>query len=410
MGKASWGVVLLSVSFAAGAAELYNTTRYGDGRVWGADDLNDNDEVVGAFDNAYYAKGPEVVEVIAALEGETGLAYSSLHGINNRGVMVGESTTGTNNSGPHRAFIFDRAVGVARDLGSLRGINGASAAWAINESNAIVGESETTNGTHAALFDLDGSITDLGTFGGTWSIACDINENGEIVGQSKDAQDNWRAFVIPSRNIMVDLGTLGGKEAYARRINNKGQIVGASQTTNGEWHACLWSPAGTMTDLGTLDGGTFSEAFGINDSGVVVGTFKDKSGSSKAFVWYPGGPMRNLGTIVKLPEGDFAWKAEDINNNGVIVAAIFHPVYRTGIEYPAVFRPGAVSAEATAGQWKTTMRAPPGYEVQLDSTRDFKTWTIGLATSAQDETIIHTEPLGSGSQFFRVSLKPLAIQ
>ena len=87
MEKAFWGTVALSVSLAAGAAELYSGTRYGGGRVWQANDINDNDEVAGAWDNAYYANGPEVVEVIPALEGPSGLAYSSLNGINNRGVM-----------------------------------------------------------------------------------------------------------------------------------------------------------------------------------------------------------------------------------------------------------------------------------------------------------------------------------
>ena len=54
-----------------------------------------------------------------------------------------------------------------------------------------------------------------------------------------------------------------------------------------------------------------------------------------------------------------------------------------------------------------TIGAPPGYEAQLDSTEDFKIWTTGLATSVQEDAIVHTEPLGNGRRFFRVSLKPL---
>src|SRR5690242_7916914 len=119
MGKAVCGLFVLLLSLAAEGAELYSVTRYGGGRVWFAGDINDNDEVVGAFDFAYYANGPGVVEVIPVLGGPTGLRYSSLHGINNHGVMVGESVTGADNTGPRHAFVFDRSVGVARDLGSL---------------------------------------------------------------------------------------------------------------------------------------------------------------------------------------------------------------------------------------------------------------------------------------------------
>lgn len=278
---------------------------------------------------------------------------------------------------------------------------------AINESNIIVGESDTSSGRHAVRFELDGSITDLGTLGGDWSRATDINENGDIVGQSKNAEGNWRAFVIHAGKSMVDLGTLGGKESSAVRINNKGQIVGSAQTADGDSHAYLWS-AGTMTDLGTFEGGTYSAALGINDHGVVVGTSNAKSSSYRAFVWYCEGPIRNLGPIVISSGDDYAYTAKDINNNGVIVAGVFHPVYRTGVEFPTVFRPGTVKSSVSGSQWQITIGAPPGYEALLDSSQDFQTWTTGLATTVQGEESTHSEPIENGSRFFRVSLKAQA--
>src|SRR5689334_3747433 len=128
MRKAFWGAFALIAAFVGSGAELYSAIQYGGGRVWNATDINDHDEVVGGFDGAYYGNGPGLVEAIPALEGPTGLMYSKLYGINNRGVMVGFSTTGTNNTGPRRAFLFDRAVGMARDLGSLGGPSGESTA------------------------------------------------------------------------------------------------------------------------------------------------------------------------------------------------------------------------------------------------------------------------------------------
>ena len=52
---------------------------------------------------------------------------------------------------------------------------------------------------------------------------------------------------------MIDLGTFGGTHSNARGINNYGQIVGDSNTACGARHAFLWEN-GTMSDLGTLGG------------------------------------------------------------------------------------------------------------------------------------------------------------
>ena len=69
---------------------------------------------------------------------------------------------------------------------------------------------------------------------------------------------------------MKDLGTLGGTSSSARDINDLGQVVGESQIAGDtEMHAFLFTN-GEMKDLGTL-GGTMSTACGINNKGEVVG-------------------------------------------------------------------------------------------------------------------------------------------
>ena len=52
---------------------------------------------------------------------------------------------------------------------------------------------------------------------------------------------------------MINLGTLGGNYSHAQDINEKGQIVGISETLTGDRHAFLWQN-GSMIDLGTLGG------------------------------------------------------------------------------------------------------------------------------------------------------------
>ena len=119
-----------------------------------------------------------------------------------------------------------------------------------------------------------GTMTDLGTLGGEFSIAFGINGRGQVVGNSWTADGVTHAFLW-EKGTMTDLGTLGGN-SYARGINGRGQVVGASNTTGGALHAVLWEK-GTMTDLGTLGGersclgGENSRARGINVLGQVVG-------------------------------------------------------------------------------------------------------------------------------------------
>jgi len=49
---------------------------------------------------------------------------------------------------------------------------------------------------------------------------------------------------------ITDLGTLGGSFSEAHDVNERGQVVGESTTASGEFHAFLWEK-GTMIDLGT---------------------------------------------------------------------------------------------------------------------------------------------------------------
>ena len=99
------------------------------------------------------------------------------------------------------------------------------------------------------------SIVDLGTLGGTLSVALDVDDAGRVVGGSC-LTDAALCPLHPFRwedGVMTDLGTLGGDSGLASGINVWGEITGQSDNDDDIRRAFLWVD-GTMTELPTLGG------------------------------------------------------------------------------------------------------------------------------------------------------------
>jgi probable HAF family extracellular repeat protein len=122
----------------------------------------------------------------------------------------------------------------------------------------------------------------------------DINNLGQVAGSSDLPGDNTgHAFLWQKSTGMIDLGTLPGDfGSDADGINDLGQVVGGSWDAEGNDRAYLWQN-GVMTDLNTLippDSPLYLiEASGtINDWGQIAGiALQISTGETHAFLATP---------------------------------------------------------------------------------------------------------------------------
>lgn len=115
----------------------------------------------------------------------------------------------------------------------------------------------------------------------------------------------------------IAVGSLGGGESLAWDINDAGQVVGEALTPGGQVQAYIWSN-GAMTGLGALDDASDSVAWGVNDLGQVVGTSDSTTGPRTAMLW-DGGAAIDIGAAMGATGASVAW---DINNAGQVVGQV----------------------------------------------------------------------------------------
>jgi probable HAF family extracellular repeat protein len=166
--------------------------------------------------------------------------------MNDLGQVVGQTTVG-------RAAEWQD--GKLTDLGP-------GAPVAINDHGEIVGSS----GEDVIVW-RNGTRSDIGPGEGLAAL----NERGQVIGTHRVGTYELYAFLW-SNGTMTDLGSLGGKWSIPTGISSRGQVVGYSADKRGVPHGFVWQN-GTMTRLPSPRGyrGARTRALGINNHNEIIG-------------------------------------------------------------------------------------------------------------------------------------------
>jgi probable HAF family extracellular repeat protein len=224
--------------------------------------INDRGEVVGYSDVAETAAHAFLWRRGTMTDlGTLGGAESAATAINQRGEVVGWSDTA---AGERHAFRWRR--GTMTDLGTLPG-DSLSLAYGINDRGQVVGQSSS-----GPVRWQRGAMTRLASpKGATYGAAFDINNRGDIVGYAGFPSGfSINRAVLWRNGVVVDLGTPATGNSMAIGINDRRQIVGWSDRPDGSFGAFLWK-RGTMTALRSLTGNG-GQAEAINNRGQVAGS------------------------------------------------------------------------------------------------------------------------------------------
>lgn len=209
--------------------------------------INDRSAIVGvtlegdSF-RGFLLRGPQV-SAIEVVPGETQVFPFD---VNNRGDILVDSVVGG------REFSYLKVGSQVQRLEGLPGETGTLHAVAINEHGDVAGNTRTSGGLRALLWQ-DGTVMNLGVVSGAQeSFAYDLNCRGAVVGivnmGGASHAMRWR------NGRMVRLPRLPGEAASgAQSINNLAVIVGNTTITQPKFRttATVWID-GHVTELDSL--------------------------------------------------------------------------------------------------------------------------------------------------------------
>jgi uncharacterized membrane protein len=172
--------------------------------------------------------------------------------------------------------------------------------------------------TDSFIWDKKNGMTDIGSFGGTCTLAVDLNNQGQVVGGSALPGDTTtHPFVWNATTGVTDLlDPSDSNYGFAEAENAHGDVAGGT-CDSVTCYVLLWQKSGghwQETNLSTITQNAFS--ISINASDQVIGNVG--TNSSAPFLWEDGGPLVNLNTLVPPGSGLQLVEAHQINDQGEI--------------------------------------------------------------------------------------------
>lgn len=207
--------------------------------------------------------------------------------------------------------------------------------------------SENPQGVQSRAFRwtaADGT-SDIGTLGGVFAIAADVNDRGDIVvGTSSTTTLAQHAFRWTPTTGMIDIHTLGAGSSRANGVSGDGAVVvGTAELST--LSSFRWTSEAGMQIIG--DPTILSSASGTNRDGSVVVGFARFSGSEhlRAYRWTGAGGMQNIGTI----GADQSSFATSTNSDGSVVVGTSYLSRPSGFNYDEIAAERAFRWTAATG-------------------------------------------------------------
>lgn len=188
------------------------------------------------------------------------------------------------------------------------------------------GQLWTTLSDSRAFLYSDGTLTDLGTLGGSFSESTAINASGQVLGNSTTTADNddaKRQAFIYSKGQLTGLGTLGGSLSRANAFNDSGLVTGSSLNAQDKLQAFIYQD-GLMTGLDV--GGEFSTGTAISSDGRIAGQLTLSDGSQQVFLYQSG--QVTLLNLPMITGGKSFASAKSVNDRGDVVGHALTGDYR----------------------------------------------------------------------------------
>ena len=163
-----------------------------------------------------------------------------LHGINNRGQVVGHSRRDI--FALARGFVWASGNFAFMDLPGVLIVGRGDETMAINDSGQVVGSLQRGGVDHGFLFG-GRDVTQIDVPNSIASRATGINNGGHIVGSFRDASQRKRGFLRNKDGSITVIEAPLVSSIAAVGINDRSQIVGLFTMPGGDFHGFLYGPS-----------------------------------------------------------------------------------------------------------------------------------------------------------------------